>query len=108
MSVEYVIDADDVDELLRLARMLQPARRRTGASQWDLFRRRLPGRPYDLKVRCNGGNDRLRGRATIHARARKNLRRFNLDRGGLDLHSVKVDGGRAVERRRDLGNVHDH
>lgn len=45
VSVEYVIDADDVDELLRLARMLQPARRRTGASQWDLSRRRLPGRP---------------------------------------------------------------
>lgn len=37
VSVEYVVDAEDVDEFLRLARLLEPARRRTGASSWDLF-----------------------------------------------------------------------
>lgn len=37
VSVEYVVDAGEVDGFLRLAGMLEPARRRTGASRWDLF-----------------------------------------------------------------------
>lgn len=37
VTVEYTIDGDDVREFLRLATLLGPARRRTGASRWDLF-----------------------------------------------------------------------
>jgi MFS family permease len=37
VSVEYVIEADEVDDFLRLAEGLEPARRRTGASRWGLF-----------------------------------------------------------------------
>lgn len=37
VSVEYMIDADDADAFLGLAALLEPARRRTGASRWDLF-----------------------------------------------------------------------
>jgi len=56
---------------------------------------------YDLRVRYNPGTDLLRGHATIHARAKKNLRRFNLDLVGLTVQSVKVDGRRAGWRRTD-------
>lgn len=37
VSVEYVVDTDEVDEFLSLAGLLEPARRRTGATRWGLF-----------------------------------------------------------------------
>jgi aminopeptidase N len=52
-------------------------------------------RHYGLRVFYNPGNDRLKGRATIHARATQKLCRFNLDLVGLTVKRVRVDGDRA-------------
>jgi MFS family permease len=37
VTVEYTVDADDAEQFLRLTQLLGPARRRTGASRWELF-----------------------------------------------------------------------
>lgn len=37
VTVEYTVDAGDVDEFLTAAARLGPARRRTGATRWELF-----------------------------------------------------------------------
>jgi MFS family permease len=37
VTVEYTVDADDVEEFLTVAARLGPARRRTGATRWELF-----------------------------------------------------------------------
>ena len=52
-------------------------------------------RHYDLALSYAPGTDRLRGVATIHARATQDLSAFNLDLDGLDVHAVAVRGKRA-------------
>ena len=47
---------------------------------------------YDLKLAYNPATDRLRGRATISARATQALSQFNLDLNGLQVSQVRVDG----------------
>jgi MFS family permease len=37
VTVEYTVDADDADEFVRLSQQLGRARRRTGATRWELF-----------------------------------------------------------------------
>jgi hypothetical protein len=54
---------------------------------------------YDLKLRYEPDTDRLRGTATIRARATKNLSRFNLDFVGLTLRDADVNGRDARTRR---------
>ena len=54
---------------------------------------------YDLKLRYEPDTDRLKGTATIRARAVKNLSRFNLDFVGLDLRDADVNGRDARTRR---------
>jgi hypothetical protein len=54
---------------------------------------------YDLDLRYEPDRDRLRGVATITAKATKNLSRFNLDFVGLKLRSAKVNGRDARTRR---------
>jgi aminopeptidase N len=52
-------------------------------------------RHYDLDLKYNPADDRLRGVATISARATQDLSRFNLDFVGLRVHKVWVDHERA-------------
>ena len=47
---------------------------------------------YDLDLAYDPATDRLRGRATISARATQALSRFNLDLNGLQVTDVRVDG----------------
>jgi aminopeptidase N len=54
---------------------------------------------YNLDLRYEPDRDRLRGVATITAKATKNLSRFNLDFVGLKLRSAKVNGRDARTRR---------
>ncbi len=50
---------------------------------------------YDLDLRYDPASDRLRGVATITARATQDLSRFNLDFVGLRVHKISVDSQRA-------------
>ncbi len=54
---------------------------------------------YLLDVKYVPATDRLAGVATIHARATKNLSRFNLDLQGLTVRSVTVNGRSAAWSR---------
>jgi aminopeptidase N len=56
-------------------------------------------RRYDLDVAYNPATDRLRGRASIRAKATQSLCSFNLDLEGLTVRKVKVDGRRAKWHR---------
>ena len=47
---------------------------------------------YNLDLRYFPDTDRLRGKATIRARATQALSAFNLDLNGLQVNSVRVDG----------------
>ena len=47
---------------------------------------------YDLKLSYDPATDRLRGRATISARATQALSSFNLDLNGLEVTGVRVNG----------------
>ena len=47
---------------------------------------------YDLDLAYDPATDRLKGRATISARATQALSRFNLDLNGLQVSAVQVDG----------------
>jgi aminopeptidase N len=58
-------------------------------------------RHYLLKVAYDPATDRLRGVATISARATQNLSRFNLDFVGLTVRSIKVNGRAASWSRTD-------
>lgn len=53
-------------------------------------------RSYDLDLRYFPDTDRLRGVATIRARATKSLSAFNLDLNGLRVESVRVNGRAAA------------
>ena len=56
-------------------------------------------RHYDLDVAYDPPSDRLKGVATIRARATQNLSRFNLDLVGLTVRSITVEGRRATWTR---------
>ena len=56
---------------------------------------------YTLKVRYDPATDQLKGAATITATATEELSRFNLDLAGLTVSSVRVDGARAENERKD-------
>lgn len=56
-------------------------------------------RHYDLDLRYEPAKDRLKGVATIEARATQNLSSFDLDLVGLTVRSVTVDGRPARWRR---------
>jgi len=58
-------------------------------------------RRYDLDVVYRPATDRLRGRASIRARAKRRLCSFNLDFVGLEVGEVKVDRRQARWRRDD-------
>lgn len=49
-------------------------------------------RHYDLAIAYDPATDRLKGRATIRARATQSLTAFNLDLNGLTVTDVKVNG----------------
>jgi Peptidase family M1 domain/Peptidase M1 N-terminal domain len=57
-------------------------------------------RRYQLRVRYDPETDRLSAKATIVARARRDLSRYNLDLVGLRVHRVRVDGHPATWTRR--------
>ncbi len=50
---------------------------------------------YDLALRYDPASGRLSGLATIRARARQDLTRFDLDLVGLQVQALSVDGRRA-------------
>ena len=58
-------------------------------------------RRYDLDVVYRPATDRLRGRTSIRARAKRRLCSFNLDFVGLEVGEIKVDGRNARWRRDD-------
>jgi aminopeptidase N len=55
---------------------------------------------YYLRLHYRPGKERLRGEATIHARAMQDLSRFNLDFRHLNVVGLRVDGERASYTRR--------
>ena len=55
---------------------------------------------YNLDLRYFPDTDRLRGRATLRARATQALSSFNLDLNGLQVDTVRVDGRSATWRHR--------
>lgn len=55
---------------------------------------------YDLDLRFDPKSEQLDGRATVTARARQHLSRFNLDLVGMRVHEVAV-GDEPAEHRRD-------
>jgi Peptidase family M1 domain/Peptidase M1 N-terminal domain len=59
---------------------------------------------YTLNLRYRPRTDRLRGIATIRARATKSLSRFNLDFDGLQVRRIEVDD-RPARWRRNRGEL---